>query len=79
MKLLDPANAGTEGVRLLLKELRPERATAASRVFGTPGVKYPEAPNYAVEGTIEQLIANQNEIAARLAAAEAAVAQRPFG
>lgn len=79
MKLLNPADVGTEGVRLLLKELRPERATAANRVFGTPGTKYPEAPNYAVEGTVEQIVANQNEIAQRLAALEAAQAQRPFG
>jgi hypothetical protein len=71
MKPLDPNDAGTEGVRLLLKELKPDRATAAARVFGTPGVKYPEAPNYPVEGTIEQLIANQNELIGKVAALEA--------
>lgn len=75
MKQLDPANLGTEAVRQALDALAPEHATGFNRVFGTPGETYPSAPNYHVEGTIEQVVANQNELIQEVAALK----QRPFG
>ena len=74
MKKLDPANAGTEAMRVALRTLDPKHATAYDRVLGTPGTVYP-GHTYAVEGAIEQLIANQNELIDALAE----VRQRPFG
>lgn len=74
MKKLDPAKAGTEAVRAALAKLDPAHDLAYDRVFGTPGATYPPH-TYAVEGTIEQLIANQNELIDALAE----VRQRPFG
>jgi hypothetical protein len=66
MKRLNPENLGTESLRKQLGE-----TTAANRVFGTPGEKYPSAPNYPVEGTVEQIVKNQNELIDRVAALEA--------
>jgi hypothetical protein len=68
MKKLDPDNIGTESLRLQLGG-----TTAANRVLGTPGQKYPtsKSPNYAVEGAVEQLVRNQNELIDRVAALEA--------
>ena len=74
MKLLNPANLGTEAVRLALRALDPKHETAYDRVFGTPGEVYPPH-TYPSEGVIEQLVANQNELAQEVAALK----QRPFG
>jgi hypothetical protein len=74
VKLLDPANAGTEAMRQALTKLDPAHDLGYDRVLGTPGAAYPPH-TYKVEGTIEQLIINQNELAQEVAALK----QRPFG
>lgn len=81
MRLLSPASLGTEAVRQALVELDPEHAAGYNRVFGTPGQKYPDsnAPNYPVEGALEQIVANQNELDGLVASLREEIRLRPFG
>lgn len=73
MKKLNPTGSGVETFRQKVRALMPDSMTAADRIFGVPGQKYPDAsaPNYAVEGVVQQLIQNQNELIDKVAALEA--------
>lgn len=70
MKKLNPNNMATEAARLKLDAAIPG-TSAFDRLFGTPGEKYPTAPNYPVEGVLEQMALNQNELIDKVAALEA--------
>jgi hypothetical protein len=52
-------NSGTEATRKRLNIVDPGKS-AYNLVFGQPGVKYPEAPTVAVEGTLQKLIEGHN-------------------
>lgn len=74
-------NHGSESLRIKLHGIDPASVDAFSidNVFGTPGRKYANsAPNVAVEGTLQKLIANNNEMIDRIAALEDAVYRAPF-
>lgn len=80
-------NHGSESLRIRLHTMDDAvpNAFAIDNVLGVPGRKYSNsAPRVAVEGTLQKLIANSNELAGmnlanRLAALEDAVARGPFG
>lgn len=91
MQKLNPTNSGIETFRQVMREHeldfatrtgQPVQSTAVDRIFGVPGKKYGDAsaPNYAVEGVVQKLIENQNELIDKVAALEAAPpAPFPFG
>ena len=80
-------NHGAESLRIRLHQMDDAvpNSFAIDNVLGVPGRQYSNgAPNTPVEGTLQKLIANNNELAslnigARLAALEDAVARGPFG
>ena len=83
MQKLNPTNSGIETFRQVMREHeldfatrtgQPVQSTAIDRIFGVPGKKYADAasPNYAVEGVVQRLIENQNELIDKVAALEAA-------
>ena len=53
-------NHGAESERKRLLALDAGKS-AHNIMFGEPGMKYPEAPNVAVEGTIRKLIDGHND------------------
>jgi hypothetical protein len=82
MKKLNPTNSGIETLRQVMREHEADYAkrtqsatqsTAVDRIFGEPGKTYPDAsaPNYKVEGVLEQIVLNQNELIDKVAALEA--------
>ncbi len=89
MKKLNPTASGIETFRQVIREHEADfaartgqavQSTAADRIFGVPGKTYADAssPNYAVEGVVQQLVTNQNELIDKVAALEAAAPATPF-
>ncbi len=80
MKKLAPTTSGIETFRQKVRPLMPASTTATDRIFGEPGKTYADAtsPNYPVEGVLQQLILNQNELIDKVAALEVAGPATPF-
>jgi len=89
MKKLNPTGSGIETLRGVFREHEADfaaragqsvQSTAVDRIFGVPGKVYPDAssPNYPVEGVLQQLVQNQNELIDKVAALEVAGPATPF-